>query len=110
MNLAHLVWDTPSQTDSYYLLKDPEARVANYTPHNSPNQWKKKRNRRKQLPAILLPVSEDRHHVRLTEKEREQEREIEMKQSSPYVKSDWNILAISHRLAYIRPGDLGKAI
>lgn len=28
----------PSQTDSYYLLKDPEARVANYTPHNSPNQ------------------------------------------------------------------------
>lgn len=29
------------------------------------------------------------------------EREIEMKQSSPYVKSDWNILAISHRVADI---------
>lgn len=28
-------------------------------------------------------------------------KEIEMKQSSPYVKSDWNILGISRHLAYI---------
>lgn len=35
----------PSQTDSYYLLRDPEARVANYTPHNSPNQWEKKKRK-----------------------------------------------------------------
>lgn len=39
--------------------------------------------------------------VGLWQKEGEKERESEMKQSSPYVKSDWNILAISLRLAYI---------
>lgn len=49
-----------SQTDSYYLLKDPEARVANYTPHNQTN---KKRMKRKCRPFFFLPVSEDRHHV-----------------------------------------------
>lgn len=38
----------------------------------------------------------------------ETEEEIEMKQSSSYVRSDWNILAISHHLARII-GRLRKA-
>ena len=63
------------------------------------------KKKKQQLP-FLLPVSEDKAAclsvcVWQKEKGREREREIEMKQSSPYVKSDWNILAISHRVAYI---------
>lgn len=57
----------PSQTDSYYLLRDPEARVANYTPHNSPNQWKKEKETtaghftarlRGQAPSVCTCVTE----------------------------------------------------
>lgn len=92
----------PSQTDSYYLLKDPEARVANYTPHNSPNQWKKKK-KKKQLPAIFTACLRGRApclSVCVCDRRRESKR---LKWNNPplYVKSDWNILAISHRLAYI---------
>lgn len=48
------------QTDSYYLLRDPEARVANYTPHNSPNQWKKTEKKNTASHFYGLSVSEDR--------------------------------------------------
>lgn len=93
----------PSQTDSYYLLKDPEARDANYTPRNSPNQMKKKEKETTASHFHCLSPRTGTMPVCMCvwQKEREQERKIGMKQSSPYVKSDWSILAISHRLAYI---------
>lgn len=95
----------PSQTDSYYLFRDPEARVANYTPHNSPNQWRKKKRKKETTPGHFYCLSQRTGTVPVCmsvwQKEGEKEREIEMKQSSPYVKSHSNILAISHHLAYI---------
>lgn len=104
MNLAHFGLRRPSQTDSYYLLKDPEGRSCQLhaTQLSKPMGGKKSNNC---LP-FLLPVSEDKAPclsvcMCVTERRGEREREIEMKQSSPYVKSDWNILAISHRVADI---------
>lgn len=52
--------------------------------------------------AFLRRVSEDRHHVCLCDTKRGSERKIEMKQFFPfYVKSDWNILGISHCAACV---------
>lgn len=100
MNLAHLVWDTHLRQTVIICseILRPELPITRHTTLQT-NEKKKK----KPLPAILLPVSEDRHRlsVHVWQKEGEQDREFEMKQSSPSVKSDWNILAISHRLAYI---------
>lgn len=102
MNLTHLVWDTPLRQTVIICSKilRPELPITCHTTLQT-NDRKKWNN----CQPFLLPVSEDRHHVRLyacvTERGEGQERAIEMKQSAPYVKSDWNILAISHRLAYI---------
>lgn len=105
MNLAHFGLRRPSQTDSYYLLKDPEGRSCQLhaTQLSKPMGEKKKQ----QLPAIFTASlrGQGTMSVCLYVCDREtrgaREREIEMKQSSPYVKSDWNILAISHRVADI---------
>lgn len=88
-----------TQTDSYYLLKDPEARDANYTAHNSANQ------KNKTATALLFYCLSQRTGSMsgcVCDRKKDGKKGGKaMKQSAPYVKSDWNILAISHRLAHI---------
>lgn len=105
MNLTHLVWDIPLRQLLSAQRSWGQSCQLHATQLSKPTTEKRKEKKWNNCQPFLLPVSKDKHHVYLyacvTERWEGQERAIEMKQSAPYVKSDWNILAISHCLAYI---------
>lgn len=101
----------PSQTQTVIIcLKIPRPKLP-ITRHTTLKTNGRRKKKKKQLLAIFTACLRGRApclSACVCDRNTEQEREIEMKQSSPYVKSDWNILAISHHLYYLR--GLGKAI
>lgn len=97
MNLAHLVGDIPLRQTFIICSKilRPELPI---TRHTTLQTNKKEEETTASHFYSLSRRTGTNVCLYVCDGKRGGEEEIEMKQSSPYVKSDWNILAISHRV------------